>query len=202
LSEQAKSPSEAAAEELRRVRTRKGWNQQQLADRLHELGVPIDRATISKIETGDRRITLDEVFWFAYAFGVTPTALILPRPFGSLVAVTPTTSLETQQAVDWLRGSYVAPAPENESDEIFFQEERIEEDAVAWRRYPELTVLRDEAAIAVRIAMNGDTSNFRHQLDVLQHLVDEARRRFELSEKRATSSERAKPRSRKRKGQR
>jgi transcriptional regulator with XRE-family HTH domain len=202
LAKQTKSPSEAAAEELKRVRMRKGWNQQQLADRLYELGAPIDRATISKIETGDRRITLDEVFWFSYALGVTPTALILPRPFGSRVAVTPTTSLETWQAVDWFRGSYVAPGPENESDEIFFQEERIEADAVAWQRHPELTHLRDEAAIAVRIAMDGDTSNLRHQLDVLQYLVDEALQKLKLIEKRATRSERKKSKSPKRKGQR
>jgi transcriptional regulator with XRE-family HTH domain len=202
LAKQAKSPSEAAAEELRRVRTRKGWNQQQLADQLHELGAPIDRATISKIETGDRRITLDEVFWFSYAFGVTPTALILPRPFGSRVAVTPTTSLQAWQAMDWLRGSYVGRPPENESDEIFFQEERIEEDAVAWRRYPELTVLRDEAAIAVRIAVDDDTSDLRHQLYVLQQLVDEALRKLKLIEKRATRSEPAKSKGPKGKGQR
>ncbi len=114
------SPSGAAAEERRRVRIRKGWNQQQLADRLSELGAPTDRATISKIETGDRRITLDEVFWFAYALGVSPAALMLPRSFGSRVAVTPTDSIETQQAMDWLRGAYLVSHPENESDDPFF----------------------------------------------------------------------------------
>jgi len=195
-----KSPSEAAAEELRRVRTRKDWNQQQLADALRKLGAPIDRATISKIETGERRITLDEVFWFAYALGVSPAALMLPRSYGSRVAVTPTDSIETQQAMDWLRGFYIASRPETESDDLFFFEERIEEDAVAWHRYPELSVLRDEAAIAVRIAMR-DPSDLRHQLDVIQQLADEARRKLELSEKRATRSEPSKSRSQKQKGQ-
>jgi transcriptional regulator with XRE-family HTH domain len=210
VEDEAKSPSEAAAEELRRVRMRKGWNQQQLADRLYELGAPTDRATISKIETGDRRIALDEVFWFAYALGVSPQALILPRRFGSSVAVTPTTSLETPLALDWLRGYYFASELDDaeEADEfhkIFFISERIEEDAAAWRRYPELSELRDEAAWAVRYAMRGDASSVRDQLDDIQALAKGARRRLDREEQSASPPTRRrtkKPTSRKRKGQR
>jgi transcriptional regulator with XRE-family HTH domain len=199
VTDEVKSPSEAAAEELRRVRTRKGWNQQQLADRLHELGAPIDRATISKIETGDRRVTLDEVFWFAYALGVSPAALMLPRPYGSTVAVTPTTSLPSSRALDWLRGFFFA-SESDQKDETptFFFEERIEEDALAWQYYPELSKLRDEAAVAVRFAMSGDGSGLRVLLGFIQEEAADALRKLALSEKQATPSEPANSKDQKR----
>jgi transcriptional regulator with XRE-family HTH domain len=202
-----KSPSEAAAEELRRVRTRKDWNQQQLADALRKLGAPIDRATISKIETGERRITLDEVFWFAFALGVSPHALILPRGLGSEVAVTPTTTMDTSMALDWLRGYYYAselddPEAPEKFQEYFFISERIEEDALAWRRYPELSELRDEAALAIRNAMEGKGSVVREVLDDIQELVKGARRRIDKEERGGApkAQQRKRSRSQKQKG--
>src|SRR5262249_2367615 len=142
-----------------------------------------------KIETGDRRITLDEAFWFAYALGVSPQALMLPRRSGSRVAVTPTRSLETVQALDWLRGYYFAADPDQGADEPFFFEERIEHDAIAFLRYPELSVLRNEAAFAVRFAMDGNTSSLRYLLDWIQNLAKDALRRLDHEEQAARASE-------------
>jgi transcriptional regulator with XRE-family HTH domain len=194
------SPSEAAAEELKRVRTRKGWNQQQLANQLADLGAPIDRATISKIETGDRRMTLDEVFWFAYALGVSPAALMLPRAFGSEVSVTPATTLTTEEAFDWLRGFYFAQgrdlsAAEISATEAFFFEEGLEYDALAWRRFPELTRIRNVASLPIKAAMTAgatppdeEPEEFlgfaREELEHIQELVQAAHREIEREEKR------------------
>jgi len=203
----AKSPAEAAAEEVRRVRMRKGWNQQQLADALHELGAPIDRATISKIETGERRITLDEVFLFAFALGVSPASLMLPRPFGSTVAVTPTVALETQEATDWLRGfsfpRHSSPGHASFTDEVFFFGEEIEEDALAWRRFPELMTLRDQAQSLVRIVMSGNAAETQRQLSAVEHAAKDARARIERGARSDTPVRRQdKSKSQKRKGRR
>jgi transcriptional regulator with XRE-family HTH domain len=167
----AKSPSEAAAEELRRVRTRKGWNQQQLADALHELGAPIDRATISKIETGERRITLDEVFLFAYALGVSPAALVLPRPARSMVAVTPTTSVTALEALHWLRGVYsLAEGEWDDAEERFFAEETLDEEALAYRRLPTVSSIR---VLAERAAVNAALRNGSALVRLLEFLQED-----------------------------
>jgi transcriptional regulator with XRE-family HTH domain len=198
--DEAKSPSEAAAEELRRVRTRKGWNQQQLADRLEELGAPIDQATISKIEKNRRRMTLDEVFAFAYALGVSPRALMLPRAYGSEVSVTPATTLTTEQTLDWLRGFYYAQGrdlsdAEVSATEAFFFEEGPEYDGLAWRRFPELTRLRNVAPLPIMMAMTAratppdeEPEEFlefaRADLERIQEVVRAAHRELDREEKR------------------
>jgi transcriptional regulator with XRE-family HTH domain len=178
--DEVKAPSEAAAEELRRVRMRKGWNQQQLADRLHELGAPIDRATISKIETGDRRVTLDETFWFAYALGVSPAALVLPRPARSMVAVTPTTSVTALETLYWLRGVYsLAEGEWDEAEERFFAEETLDEEVLAYRRLPTVSSIRVLAERAVTQAARGHGSELRRALEFLQEDVTHALRTLE-----------------------
>jgi transcriptional regulator with XRE-family HTH domain len=204
--DEAKSPSEAAGEELRRVRTRKGWNQQRLADRLAEIGAPIDRATISKIETGDRRMTLDEVFWFAYALNVSPAALMLPRPLGSLLSVAPTRTLATEEALDWLRGAYFAHGPELPDDEYgaadnFFFEERLEQDALAVRQFPNLSHIRDEATYIVRAAVQGNVTFVRDQLEVIQDLARAELRRLARAAEREHQPQK-KVEGRKQRGQR
>jgi transcriptional regulator with XRE-family HTH domain len=181
--DEVKAPSEAAAEELRRVRMRKGWHQQQLADRLHEIGAPIDRATISKIETGERRVTLDEIFWFAYALGVSPAALVLPRPARSMVAVTPTMSVTALEALNWLRGVY--PLGEGEADEgemRFFAEETLDEEAVASRLFPTVSSIRVRAELAASNAALRNGSVLWRLLEFLQEDITHALRTLERDE--------------------
>jgi transcriptional regulator with XRE-family HTH domain len=79
------SPTETFSFQLTEVRTRKGWTQQQLADRLAELGHPMGRSAISKIEGGTRHVTLDDEAAIAHALGVSPLHLTVPsRPEASV----------------------------------------------------------------------------------------------------------------------
>jgi transcriptional regulator with XRE-family HTH domain len=202
LAEEAKSPSEAAAEELRRVRTRKGWNQQQLADRLDELGAPIDRATISKIETGERRITLDEVFWFSHALGVSPATLILPRDSVSTVAVTPTTDTSASETLDWIRGVHPLGVSDD-AGERFFNEETLDDEALVLQRHPELFFIRHWAGMAVRFASRQDGDSLQAVLSRLRDDIKHAYRTVEQGRQKAMkrhpsrSNEKSKPTKRK-----
>jgi transcriptional regulator with XRE-family HTH domain len=49
-------PSEVFAERMQEVRERRRWSQQELADRLDELGWPTDRSTLARIEGKSRGV--------------------------------------------------------------------------------------------------------------------------------------------------
>jgi transcriptional regulator with XRE-family HTH domain len=63
---------------IRELRRRHGWTQQELADRLNQLGAHIDRAAVAKVELEKRRLTLDEAFHYALALDVAPVHLLVP----------------------------------------------------------------------------------------------------------------------------
>lgn len=67
-----------AAARIRFEREHQGWSLEQLASRITELGCPLDRSAIYKIEQGNRRITLDEAGAFALAFRTSVDKLMVP----------------------------------------------------------------------------------------------------------------------------
>src|SRR3954449_11513187 len=74
-------PGEAFAIRLHDARTAKRWSQQQLADRLAELGCPIHRVTLAKYEQGlqlSQNVSLEHVLAIAVALGVAPIHLFVP----------------------------------------------------------------------------------------------------------------------------
>jgi transcriptional regulator with XRE-family HTH domain len=101
----SKRPSEIAAERIRQLRQRHGMSQQQLADRLGTLGSPLDRVAIAKLETGQRRLPLDEALLFALALDVAPASLFLPRDGGNDdVQLAGEVTVTAAQARRWLAG--------------------------------------------------------------------------------------------------
>lgn len=59
-------------------RDQRGWNNEELADRMTKAGVGIQGSAIYKIEFLGRRITVDELVGFATVFGVDAANLLLP----------------------------------------------------------------------------------------------------------------------------
>jgi transcriptional regulator with XRE-family HTH domain len=125
------SAGEAFAGQLKRIRTRHQWTQRQLADRLAELGYPIDRPTLSKIERGGERarnVKLEEVVAIAYALDVSPWHLIAPYSMESRLRVVPKEEpFIPGVARTWLAGSWELPG---QDARFFFTElppERIDE---------------------------------------------------------------------------
>ncbi|MET7639338.1 helix-turn-helix transcriptional regulator [Streptomyces sp. NPDC005438] len=65
---------------IRDLRERAGLNTTELARRLTAAGRPIHQTTVSRIESGSRAITVDDVAAFAAVFGVRPAALLPGDP--------------------------------------------------------------------------------------------------------------------------
>ena len=122
----APRPEQVAAERIRALRTRHGWTQQQLADRLREFGSPIDRVAIAKLETGQRRLPLDEALLFAYALDVAPTSLFIPFE-DEYVQIAPTRIVKPTEARLWVTGQQALP----EQDIRFYFAEVPEADFAA-----------------------------------------------------------------------
>jgi transcriptional regulator with XRE-family HTH domain len=86
------TPGPAAAVEatfarrLRELRLTADTTQQQLADRMTAAGYKMGHSTISKIETGDRPVTIGEAIQFAAELGVDLPALTTPRQPPALTA--------------------------------------------------------------------------------------------------------------------
>jgi transcriptional regulator with XRE-family HTH domain len=98
----APTPSEVFVRELQEARQRAHLTQQQLADRLEALGSAIDRSTIGKIEAGKRGVSLDELFTFATALGVSPLSLVVPRS-GRQLRIAPGLAVDTADVLQWAR---------------------------------------------------------------------------------------------------
>jgi transcriptional regulator with XRE-family HTH domain len=75
---------------------------QALADRCGELGLPLDRAVIAKLEKGHRQsITVAELLVLAKALGVPPIELVFPVGYAERTEVLPGQVIDTWQAVAW-----------------------------------------------------------------------------------------------------
>lgn len=84
---------ERLGDQVRRVRLDRGLTQSELSESLGRLGRPIPTASIGRLESGGRKVDVDDLMAIAYALDVSPLALLLPftqtpdetiRPAGSV----------------------------------------------------------------------------------------------------------------------
>lgn len=83
--------------------------QQDLADRVAELGGKMSRVTVAKIEKGRRGVSVDEVFLLAMALNSSPAYLVIPLDDDEPFEVTPDYVTSAKQARGWLRGLFALP---------------------------------------------------------------------------------------------
>lgn len=100
---QQRSLGETFAESLAETRNAAGLSQRELADRLGAAGLKLDHSKLSKIESGERKVTIDEAFGIAIALDVSPAALLAPRD-NSAVAIAPNAVFDGDLVVRWLAG--------------------------------------------------------------------------------------------------
>lgn len=98
--------AETVAANVRRVRAARGWSTYELAGKLAKAGRPIAPSAISKIERGERQVSTDELVTLAVAFGVSPSALLLPFTDGpdKPVEVTGAGQVPALAAWEWADG--------------------------------------------------------------------------------------------------
>lgn len=65
-----------AARRIAHERTSRGWSYQALSDIMGQIGVPIDKSSIQRIEKGERRINVDELVAFAMLFRMPTDQLV------------------------------------------------------------------------------------------------------------------------------
>lgn len=99
-------------ENIRRLRADIGITQTELSRRLAENGRPIPVASIGRIESGDRRVEVDDLVAIAIALGVGPLALLLPdtRLPVDVVEITGWGAVRADEA--WLWGASGVPITE------------------------------------------------------------------------------------------
>jgi transcriptional regulator with XRE-family HTH domain len=76
-----------------------------LAARTEDLGCPIHRVGITKIEAGERALTVPELLVIAAALGTTPLALIFASPINESIEVLPGKYQSTVAALGWFTGT-------------------------------------------------------------------------------------------------
>ncbi|MEU9888663.1 helix-turn-helix transcriptional regulator [Sphaerisporangium sp. NPDC051011] len=67
-------------EAVARLRGERGWDQRELAERVTRAGRPVSASVLSKIESGARRIDVDDLVAIAAALEVSPALLLLAAP--------------------------------------------------------------------------------------------------------------------------
>ncbi|MEV7011973.1 helix-turn-helix transcriptional regulator [Streptosporangium sp. NPDC051022] len=104
-------------ERIRRARNQQKMSAQALADRCGQLGLPLDRSVIAKLEKGLRQgVSLAEVLVIASALEVPPLALMLPVGANVEVEVLPGRTVPTWDAVEWIEGRRPLPAADDQHD--------------------------------------------------------------------------------------
>ncbi|MEV4059714.1 helix-turn-helix domain-containing protein [Nonomuraea dietziae] len=71
---------EHVAQTVSRLRRARGWEQRELAERVTFAGRPMSASVVSKIESGARRVDVDDLVGLAAGLEVNPALLLLTSP--------------------------------------------------------------------------------------------------------------------------
>lgn len=105
--------TDRVARNIRALRDVRRLTLEDLAQRLRELGRPIIKSGLSKIESGGRRVDVDDLLALAVALEVNPNRLLLGPEAAEddEMAITPDFAVPSQTAWDWANGEVAADAP-------------------------------------------------------------------------------------------
>lgn len=100
------------ADRVRAVRESRVGSVRQLSSRLEENGYRLIPSGISKIENGDRGVSVGDLLALALALGITPAALLCDLN-GAKVALTETVSVQPADLLLWLWGEQTTPGTDD-----------------------------------------------------------------------------------------
>lgn len=126
------SPSHVVAERVRHWRKERGLNQQQLAERLDEQGTPIGNTGLSRLERGERRVTVEDLCALARALHVSPALLLCP-PDDTDLRVGDRT-IPQPYATAWVAGAAGLPDRESAATEYATANEALRAQLQAFRQ--------------------------------------------------------------------
>ena len=145
------TPDQVVADQIRALRDKHGISQQQLAEMIGET-----QSTIARIESGQRTISITDLFRLAAALDVAPVYLLAGQFNGGRVPVRAGVQLAPADAHEWIVGEKPLPGGDerayietNVPDELFeLRRKMIENMESLRRRFPRgvaLVVPADEA---------------------------------------------------------
>lgn len=93
---------------LQAVRKNRAMTLRELSAKLDELGHKMSHTTLSQLETGNRRMTVDDLFILAVALNVSPIAFLMPQTKTPQdeVELTGVGTVEAIRAYWWITGQY------------------------------------------------------------------------------------------------
>lgn len=95
---------------LRDLRQARNMSRKDLARRCAEAGAPVfTEMVITRLENGQRRVNLDDVYALAYVLGVSPLAMYTPASGDADVALTATVTAPAASVYEWTVGERPAP---------------------------------------------------------------------------------------------
>jgi transcriptional regulator with XRE-family HTH domain len=180
----ALTPREVFGQQLRAIRRRQGLTQKQLAETVSRIyGVPIRQSAIAGLENTKlggvhRDVSLEEVFAFALALEVSPSALLVPRDSETRMTfanVTPDNELTVSGAdiLEWIRGTEALPGTfASLVHRTPFHDERPDWEVAAMREYPMLQqIVARVARVMVLTAEHGaDADETRTAVESLERI--------------------------------
>ena len=99
------TPEAAFRRRLKEARAARGMTQRDLAERLAAIGQPMTQAAVTRIERGERRVSLDEAIAIAAVLDVAPIHLFLPIE-GDSAQLAPKLKVPIDRARAWARGQH------------------------------------------------------------------------------------------------
>lgn len=132
------------AENVRAIRDRRRLSQQQLAAELARLGRPMQASAVAKVESGDRRVDVDDLAALAVALNVPVARLLLPDvDEDEPVEVTPGRAVPMWSAWQWATGQTTLADEQDDFMDPVVQRRQLDylAERPDWRR------LREEHAL-------------------------------------------------------
>lgn len=95
--------NEQIGQEVQRQRERAGLKFNSLSEKTRELGRPVHRVALPKIEGGERDITIQELVGLAVALDISPLTLLVPNVLAE-VEILPGVEVQGVDVVGWWTG--------------------------------------------------------------------------------------------------
>lgn len=119
--EVAKPVAARVAENVKMLRTERGFDLADVAHRMAELGRPLSLNGVSKVERGKRGVDVDDLVALALALDVTPNRLLLAPGVDGETLLAPAVVTSERSAWQWATGEHPLPdsAPDDDHRQRF-----------------------------------------------------------------------------------
>lgn len=103
--------AQTVRDNIARIRGRERITLRQLSARLTDSGRPLSHTSLSQIESGNRRVDVDDLVSIALALNVSPSTLLMPstQTAGDKVTATGMKAVLAQEMWDWVTAASSGP---------------------------------------------------------------------------------------------